>query len=681
MNLRVVLSLLVLFALMANAQVTDAINITGKVTDGTGAAVEGAKVELLVAGLSATTGDDGSYTLHQDGTDAVVLRTVPKTEKIVLNKGILELSLTNSSPVRVEIFDIKGNLLKKELLPKASAGVYRLNILENAFASKMLIINASIGQNVTTLRYTPMSDGKYMVKSSTKSTSPVAGNLTKAASAAINDTIMVTAVDFDTLKLAIASYVQDSVNITLTATVKEDALAVRLDQEKQTIQGFGINACLMTGGASWIDECFATEGNDALGMSILRIGMNTNGGHRDVPSGWERARDTYGAKIIGSCWSAPGNWKTNGSEDGGGHLISSHYTEWAERIATYAKNNGLYAMSVANEADFASCTTPPCTNHYASMTYTGKEMAAFVKEARKAFDKICPNVKMIAPEASLWIHVWSNISPDGTVMPGAPNGGYHSTDPHNCGCFANDITDEAAEQCSQACKDGEGYDYGHWLWKDQEAWNAFDIMGVHEYETQKAHKWPDDVNGGVRDREIWQTEMSGVMYWPEQGPSIDIENGVAVARWIQSALTIGEASAWCYWWYGAPYYQSNDNEGLALIQNNNQKAKRYYTYGNYSKYIRPGQIIVNITGIDKLPEKVLLTASKDDAGKVVIVAVNENASAQSVQIPIKGGAAPASFKSYVTNGSDNWKEGTASIADGVLTMELEKMSVTTFVGE
>jgi hypothetical protein len=32
------------------------------------------------------------------------------------------------------------------------------------------------------------------------------------------------------------------------------------------------------------------------------------------------------------------------------------------------------------------------------------------------------------------------------------------------------------------------------------------------------------------------TEMSGVKWWPEQGPSSDINNGVAVAGWIHSAL-------------------------------------------------------------------------------------------------------------------------------------------------
>jgi O-glycosyl hydrolase len=144
---------------------------------------------------------------------------------------------------------------------------------------------------------------------------------------------------------------------------------------------------------------------------------------------------------------------------------------------------------------------------------------------------------------------------------------------------------------------------------------------------------------------------------------------------------VGEASVWCYWWYQA-YYQ-NDNEGLAIVQNNSTKAKRYYTMGNYSRYIRPGQKVVNITGTDKLPAKVLLTASKDDIGKVIIVAVNETTSEQTVPITIAGGTIPASFTPYITaDGNKNWAEGTAvTVSGGVLTAKLEKMSVTTFVSK
>jgi len=278
---------------------------------------------------------------------------------------------------------------------------------------------------------------------------------------------------------------------------------------------------------------------------------------------------------------------------------------------------------------------------------------------------------MIAPEASLWIHVWSNLSPTNKA-----NGGYDSSDPLGCKCFSNEITAAAAATCDPKCTE-DGYDYGHWLAKDPAAWAAFDILGVHEYESQVAYAWPADVNGGVKDKEVWQTEMSGVMYWPEQGPSTDINNGVAVARWIHSALTVGEASAWLYWWYEA-YYQ-NDNEGLALIQGSSTIAKRYYAMGNFSRFIRPDVFhAVGMAG--PAPDKVMVSAYKGDGGEVVIVAINETNQAVEIPIAITGGTAPTSLTPWVTSAQDNLvSKAAVTVTDGVFTASLPATSVTSFV--
>ena len=336
-------------------------------------------------------------------------------------------------------------------------------------------------------------------------------------------------------------------------------------------------------------------------------------------------------------------------------------------------------MSIANEADFASCSPsqgrpcdPPLTDEYESMVYTGRQMAEFVKVAGPIFDQLAPNTLMIAPEASLWIHVWSNLSPIDQ---------YQSSDPLECNCYSN-VIDEAVEaaECDPKCTEGEeGYDYGHWLAANENAWNAFDIMGVHQYESQVGYAWPDDVNGGVRDKEVWQTEMSGVMHWPEQGPSTDINNGLAVARWIHSALTVGEASAWLYWWYEA-YYQ-NDNEGLALTQGSSTIAKRYYTMGNFSRYIRPDVFhAVQVAGPS--PANVMVSAYKGDNDEVVIVAINETGQPVEIPIAIMGGTAPASMTPWVTSATDNLgAQAAVTVTGGVFTASLPGMSVTTFVSD
>jgi glucuronoarabinoxylan endo-1,4-beta-xylanase len=447
-------------------------------------------------------------------------------------------------------------------------------------------------------------------------------------------------------------------------------ITVKLDATRQTIQGFGINSALMPSDKSIpVDKLFGTTGADAIGLSILRVGMNTDGSLTGKSVAEAKAK---GAKIIGSTWSPPATCKSNNNTQQGGYLLEKCFDSWSTTIANFAKAQGLYAMSIGNESDFASCKAkgPPCTDDYDTTTFTAKQMVAWVKVAGPKLK--AQGIKVIAPEASEWIHAWSNASATGSLVASHP----HSSDPLNCGCYSNTPSETG---CAQTCLDGNGYDYGHWMWKDQEAWKAFDIFGVHEYDSQIAYAWPADVNAGKRDKEVWQTEMSGVMYWPEQGPSTDINNGLAVAGWIHSALTVGEASAWLYWWYEA-YYQ-DDNEGLALTKGGSTIAKRYYTLGNYSKFVRPDYVAVDVTGNSSTD--VLLSAYKSPTdGTVVVVAINKGAAAATVPIGISGGTAPATMTPNVTSATDSLKAGTAvPVTGGSFMAALPSKSVTTFVGK
>ncbi|HVT07193.1 MAG TPA: hypothetical protein VHO67_07035, partial [Polyangia bacterium] len=439
-------------------------------------------------------------------------------------------------------------------------------------------------------------------------------------------------------------------------------VTVQLDQKRQTIEGFGLNTALGGGSFNW-DNLFGTSGADAIGLSIVRVGMNSDGSLSGDVSGAK----SHNTKIIGSVWTAPASWKDNNNESKGGHLMQSHYDDFATRIATFAKNQGLYAMSAANEPDFASCGStigPPCNGDYVTMVYTANEMVSFVKVLGP---KLKANgVKLMAPEPSEWIHLWSNTSATGSTIASHPN----SSDPLGCGCFGNSPTTTG---CAAKCATGEGYDYGHFLAKDPTAWAAVDIIATHEYDTQKAEPWPADVDGGKRSKEVWETEVSGVMYWPEQGPSSDINNGIVVAGWIHSALVVGEASAWLYWWYKPT---GNDNEGIVLSSGG--ITKRYYTIGNFSKFVRPNYVMVDVTG--NTNANVLLSAfSGTDA--TVIVAINKSTSSLTMPITIAGGTvAPASCTPYVTSSSDNLKAGTpVTVTGGAFTASLGGTTVTTFV--
>jgi glucuronoarabinoxylan endo-1,4-beta-xylanase len=442
-------------------------------------------------------------------------------------------------------------------------------------------------------------------------------------------------------------------------------VTVKLDQARQTIDGFGINDTWMALTDDQAKACF--DQTTGLGLTILRVGMSStgNGFYNSSEATSIASAKKYGAtKIIGSVWSPPGTWKTNGSEKDGGHLKADYYDQWADKIVTFAKTNSLYAMSIGNEPDFASCgSTEPCNGNYDTTLYTANEMVAFIKVVGPKLQ--AAGVKVIAPEASEWIHIWSNVSATGSV-PGKKN----SSDPMKCGCFGNSATGTITGTCASTCTQGNGYDYGHWLYKDKAAWAALDILGLHQYDTQVAEPWPADV---PEKKPIWQTEMSGVKWWPESGPSTDIDNGVAVAGWLHNALTVGELNAWLWWWYKA---MGETNEGLQL--SNGTDTKRHYTFGNFTRFIRPGYVRVDVAG--SIPSNVLLSAYKGTDSSVVVVAINKGTAAADVPIAISGGTAPASCTPTVTSKDDNLKTGTAvAVTDGTFKASLAGTTVTTFV--
>jgi len=451
-------------------------------------------------------------------------------------------------------------------------------------------------------------------------------------------------------------------------------VTVKLDATHQMIEGFGLNDALI-GTSLPLDNLFTTTGADAIGLSILRIGMDSSGGLAGTMQSNIDGVKSRGGKIIGSCWSPPANCKSNMSTKDGGSTNTSCYGSWSDTIAAFAKKYGLYAMSIANEPDFASCgDNEPCNGSYDTTTYTANQMVAFLKVAGPKLQ--ANNVKVIAPEASEWIHFWSNLSATGSV-PSNKN----SSDPLKCGCFGNS-TSASTTSCAATCSMGNGYDYGHFMAKDADAWKAVDILGVHEYDTQHAEPWPSDVNNGKPNKEVWQTEMSGVKWWPEQGTgtgsslkgSDTIANGVAVAGWIHSALTVGEASAWLWWWYTA--LNTDDNEGL-LVKGSSKLTRRYYTLGNYSKFVRPGYTMVEVAGNSNTD--VLLSAFKGTDG-VVVVAINKGSADATVPISFSGGTAPASCTPNVTSATDNLAAKPAvTVTGGVLSAALPTMTVTSFV--
>lgn len=209
MSGRLVLCFCMLVAFVVNGQT---INLRGKVTDNSNAPVTGATVTLIGQNLNATTSQDGSWEIKR--ADVAVFRELqPQFKNVFVDRGYLVLSLPQASALNIEMFDVKGKLLKRESKPSVKAGFYRFNIAENSMAAKVLIIRAAIGGDVTTFRYVPLQNGSYTINQLSSYGTPAEVNgLQKIM--AVNDTLKVAADGYKEKKVPITSYDQE-VNIKL----------------------------------------------------------------------------------------------------------------------------------------------------------------------------------------------------------------------------------------------------------------------------------------------------------------------------------------------------------------------------------------------------------------------------------------------------------------------------------
>jgi|GEM_PF-876455 len=209
--MRIPISMGTLFSLVLSVNAWS-IHVRGKVTDVAGKPVANAIVELLNVKLTDTTGADGMYSLGSPSNAARPF-AAPSSGRARIDRGTLEFALDEAAPIRIELFDVKGNLLEKWSLDQASAGSYRLNLAGKGLAGNLLIIKATLGNQVKVLPCLPPAGGGRAA-SGLEYAGPAGGILAKEA--AFEDTLKVSASGYQPQTFALAS--TDSVqDITLQA--------------------------------------------------------------------------------------------------------------------------------------------------------------------------------------------------------------------------------------------------------------------------------------------------------------------------------------------------------------------------------------------------------------------------------------------------------------------------------
>ena len=181
--------------------------------------------------------------------------------------------------------------------------------------------------------------------------------------------------------------------------------------------------------------------------------------------------------------------------------------------------------------------------------------------------------------------------------------------------------------------------------------------------------------------------VSGVHFWEgetaDQSTPFDpnMDSAIAMAKNMQAFLHTGEVSSYNWWELG--YINTGNCANCSLIGNdgsgNLTYTKRFYAFGNYSKFIRPGW--VEIAATDTPQSGVYVTAFRNQSSNAfAIVAVNSNSSSVSQPFNLSGLSAP-SVTPYVTDPNNNLaSQSPITVSNNSFTTTLTASSVTTFVG-
>jgi O-glycosyl hydrolase len=240
--------------------------------------------------------------------------------------------------------------------------------------------------------------------------------------------------------------------------------------------------------------------------------------------------------------------------------------------------------------------------------------------------------------------------------------------------------------------------------------NVKNVILGHSYFTT----WP--VEKQVLSRKLIAAEVKqkpGLKYWQSEycilenpgeaeipggsggGRDLGMQTALFVARLIHNDIALANAASWQWWTSitradykdGLVYLDDGKSTGSTApdyVRNDGEfhDSKLLWALGNYSLFVRPGMLRVDIPDQNELDaaNDVMLTAYKDVQNKkLIVVAVNCGKSAQQYKFDLSKGTVKSNeFIPYTTSDTFNLKKGTVQKADN---LEIPAKSVVTFVGE
>ncbi len=218
--------------------------------------------------------------------------------------------------------------------------------------------------------------------------------------------------------------------------------------------------------------------------------------------------------------------------------------------------------------------------------------------------------------------------------------------------------------------------------------NAISRIDTHTYSGSKRSALKDTaVSAG---KNLWMSEVDG---GSTAGTNAgEMGAGLWLAQRITTDLNELNASAWIMWQVidshiSSAGYNGNKDTGMvntsggywgvAVADHDNDNiilTKKYYAFGQYTRYIHAGMTMLNSSGST-------VCAYDPDKGQVVIVAYNTSDKASDISFDLSGfSTVGTSAQAVRTSASENWKDiGNIAVSGDILNTSLAPNSITTFI--
>ncbi len=167
---------------------------------------------------------------------------------------------------------------------------------------------------------------------------------------------------------------------------------------------------------------------------------------------------------------------------------------------------------------------------------------------------------------------------------------------------------------------------------------------------------------------LWETEVALL-----SGSDPNIDNGVYFAQRIYLYMTRTQANAYHYWWLAA-----SGNEGL--LDTSAGPAKRLFTFGQYSRFIRPNFYRIDATSSQ--PSALISAYKATNSTAFAIVIVNTNANTDVLQTFDLANFTAVSVTPWITSASLSLEpQPPVTVSNSSFAYRVPALSVVTFVGQ